>query len=384
MGVFTEYLDQKFSSAELAEERKRQLNRISTLRGNCAILTYAADFTKAAARVPISIDYSDIRYIADQLANLRGDHLDLILETPGGSGEVAEDLVRMIRVRFTHLGIIIPGWAKSAGTIMAMAGDEILMGPESALGPIDAQLSWQGKSFSADALLRGFEKIKKAVEASGQLNKAYIPMLQGISPGDLESAQIAMDFAKTLVTDWLARYKFRTWTAHKNGQLVTDDHKRARAEEIAGQLCDHGRWKTHGRSIKLDDLAALRLKVTNYSDAPELGDAIRRYHALVMRTFDGTAYKLYETPTSQLYRNVVPQTTAPPAQADRAIIKVPCTNCRTVSQVQANLKPGLTLARGCANFPSDNMFTCPTCGQVIDLTQARHEIETQAGRPIVT
>ena len=384
MGVYTEYLNQKFSSAELDEERKKQLGRISGLRGNRAILTYAADFTKGSARVPISIDYSDIRYIADQLANLEGDELDLILETPGGSGEVAEDLVRMIRARFRHLGIIIPGWAKSAGTIMAMAGDEILMGPESALGPIDAQLVWQGKSFSADALLRGFEKIKKAVEDSGQLNKAYIPMLQGISPGDLESAQIAMEFAKTLVTDWLATYKFRTWITHKNGRPVSDEEKRSRATEIATQLCDHGRWKTHGRSIKLDDLTGLGLKITDYSTSSDLGDAIRRYHALVMRTFEGTAYKLYETPTSQLYRNVVPQTTVPPKEADRAIISVTCNRCNTVSQVQANLKPGLTPERGCAIFPLDGMFACPKCGQVIDLTTPRQEIEKQAGRPIVT
>jgi len=32
------------------------------------------------------------------------------------------------------------------------------------------------------------EKIKAEVEGSGNLNKAYIPILQGISPGELQSA----------------------------------------------------------------------------------------------------------------------------------------------------------------------------------------------------
>jgi ClpP class serine protease len=42
---------------------------------------------------------------------------------------------------------------------MVMAADEILMDAASALGPIDAQIFWQGKVFSADALLEGFEKM---------------------------------------------------------------------------------------------------------------------------------------------------------------------------------------------------------------------------------
>jgi len=70
---------------------------------------------------------------------------------------------------------------------MAMSVDEILMGPASALGPIDAQMSWQGKRFSADALLEGLEKIKEEVAGSGILNKAYIPILQGISPGEIQA-----------------------------------------------------------------------------------------------------------------------------------------------------------------------------------------------------
>lgn len=114
-----------------------------------------------------------------------GTAIDLILETPGGSGEVAEDIVRLLRDKYASVAVIVPGWAKSAGTIMTMAADEILMDSFSALGPIDAQLVWQGKTFSAHALLEGMEKIKREVEATGKLNLAYVPMLQGISPGEL-------------------------------------------------------------------------------------------------------------------------------------------------------------------------------------------------------
>jgi ClpP class serine protease len=157
MGIYTEYLDRQMSFQDLAAERKAQLQRISALRGGRDILVFAADLSKGQA--PISIGYNDLLPVNDHLANLNGSALDLILETPGGSGEAAEDIVRSLRSRYNDLAIIVPGWAKSAGTIMVMAADEILMDAASALGPIDAQIFWQGKVFSADALLEGFEKM---------------------------------------------------------------------------------------------------------------------------------------------------------------------------------------------------------------------------------
>lgn len=197
MGVYSEYIDKHFAFGDLTAERKKQLRRIVELRGGRALVVYAADLNKNA---PTGIDYSDLLPFGDQLSNLSGKAVDLILETPGGRGEVAEDMIRLLRDKFEEVAAIIPGWAKSSGTIMAMAADSILMEPASALGPIDAQLGWQGKIFSADALLEGIEKIKAEVLATGVLNKAYVPILQGISPGELQTAQNALDFAKKLVS----------------------------------------------------------------------------------------------------------------------------------------------------------------------------------------
>jgi len=175
MGFYSEYLDRQLNMEQLTTERKRQLQHISELRGNRDVLVLAADLNKADA--PISLDYSDLLPVNDQLSNLSGKALDLILETPGGSGEVAEDIVRLLHGKYEEVAVIIPGYAKSAGTIIAMAGDEILMEPASALGPIDAQILWQGKVFSADALIKGIEKIKKDTDRdyfmSAEEGKAY-------------------------------------------------------------------------------------------------------------------------------------------------------------------------------------------------------------------
>ena len=383
MGVYLEYLNKQLTFAGLTEERKRQLRRISELRGR-DVLVYASDINKAKAM--IAMNYSDILPITDQLANLHGERLDLILETPGGSGEVAEDIVRILRSRYEDIGIIVPGWAKSAGTIVALSADEILMSPSSALGPIDAQLLWQGKVFSAGALLEGFEKIKSEVEESGTLNKAYIPILQGISPGDLQSAENALAFSRTLVTEWLAKYKFRQWNTHSSTkQPVTQEEKENRAKDIASQLCNASKWLTHGRSIRLDDLESMGLRITDYSRNKDLGDAINRYYALLQMTFESNIYKLFETPTSQIIRFIMQQVPPPQkeAKADVAIITHKCEKCGQESLIQANLGESHPLQTGHLPFPASNTFKCPGCGTETNLVDARRQIEAQSRKPVV-
>lgn len=388
MGIYGEYLDRNLSFQDLTAERKKQLRSISALRGGRDVLVLAADLNKGGINAPISITYSDLLPISDQLSNLRSRALDLILETPGGAGEIAEDVVRLIRGRYDDVGVIIPGCAKSAGTIMAMAADEILMEPVSALGPIDAQLFWQGKVFSADALIEGMEKIKEEVVKTGVLNKAYIPILQGISPGELQSAENALEFAKVLVTDWLKRYKFRTWTHHAStGKPVTDKDREVRANAIAKTLCNHRLWKTHGRSIKLTDLEAMRLKITDYSKTPELAEAIRRYYTLLQMSFATNIYKVFETPESQIYRFMAPQVPPPaaatPVGANIGTLELTCGKCGKVSRVQANLGERQPLEPGSIPFPADNKFACPGCGTVADLSDARRQLEAQSKKPVV-
>jgi len=383
MGIYSEYLDMSLDWPGLTKERKKQLSLISELRGGRAVLTFASAMTKDA---PIAIDYDDILPISDQLSNLTGDKIDIIIETHGGSAEIAEDIVEQIRHKFAEVAMIVPCHAMSAGTIMVMAGGEILMEPASALGPIDAQMIQGSKRFSAHAFLEGLEKIKKEVEETNRLNRAYIPILQNISPGEIQACENALSFSKTLVTDWLSKYKFKFWEFHaSNGEPVTEQDKISRAGEIAEILCNHGRWLTHGRSITLRDLQEMRLKITDYSEDAKLFDAIRRYYTLLKMSFDTTnIFKIYETPNSQIYRFVTPQAIPTPQQSpDVAIIDFECPNCKTKTRLQANLKDGLPLQKGNLSFPKDNIFICPACKARNDMSVLRGQIESESKKKIV-
>ena len=101
MGVYAKYLDKEFNSVDLNRERKKQLHRIAELRHR-HVLVIAADVQNRLA----GLSNGDLLAIRDQLSDVDGgDAIDLILETSGGSGEAAEDIVRLIRERFSSMGV---------------------------------------------------------------------------------------------------------------------------------------------------------------------------------------------------------------------------------------------------------------------------------------
>jgi len=387
MGYLSEYIGRNLSLPDLDTERKGQLRLISEIRGR-PVLVYASSLAKGDA--PISISYEDKLPFMDQLSGISGQEIDIILETPGGSGEIVDDLVRTIRERFEKVGFIIPGYAKSAGTLMVMAGDEILMGPTSAVGPIDAQIFHKGKAFSAHAFLQWLKKTKEEVENSGRLNMALVPILQNISPGELESYQNLLDFGKGLLIEWLPKYKFKFWHTHRStGEKVTDRDKTERATAIAEDLCNHSRWKTHGKPIKINDLRDLRLIIEDYSDNPPLREAIERYYTLLLLYFERTpAYKLYETVSSQIIKFAAPRVQGSPApvakeEVEAAVSELQCPKCNQRVAVQANFRLGMPLQAGHLPFPKDNKLRCPHCGDEINLEKQRLELVSIVGNPIL-
>jgi len=385
MGHYSEYLDKKLNFDQISQERKRQLEIISRIRGGRDILVYASDLSRNDPSV--GIDYSDLLPFKDQLDNLNGKEIDIILETPGGIAEVVEDMVKLVRDKYEKVGIIIPGWAKSAGTIFAMAGDEILMGPMSGLGPIDAQVMTNNKRFSAEAFIKGLDKIKEEVLRTGKLNPAYIPILQNISPGEIQSHENAQNFSKILVTNWLSEFKFKYWDKHSStGVEVTAEDKKKRAEVIAGQLCNHSDWLTHGRSIKISDFKKMKLIIEDFSLNTELNDAILRYYTLLRMSFETTIYKIYETTKSQIYRFSIPPGKDIPRENKNEIveIKFECPKCKNISMIQANLAKKSPLKNNNRPYPLDNnIFKCPHCGAESDISKIKLEIEAQTGKSLV-
>jgi uncharacterized protein YbaR (Trm112 family) len=229
--------------------------------------------------------------------------------------------------------------------------------------------------------------------------------LQRISPSEIQHADNALSFAKRLVTDWLKEHKFKNWAMHRtheDGTPVTPEQKEARASEIADELCDHSKWLSHGRSIKMSDLKGIGLEIIDYSTNGELADAILRYHILMQMTFDNTGiYKLFETPTSQIQKFMAPIQVPFPGFAGQqrqprlpgvglpgmpmntsSMIVLACPKCKKRYTIQADFDQRRPLQPGAKPFPADDFFICGKCKTVHNLAVARTQLELQMKRKV--
>lgn len=94
------------------------------------------------------------------------DELDVVLQTPGGNIDAAYLIAKLIKNKAKKLNIIVPLFAKSAGTLICLIADKILLTDLSELGPLDTQIFEQeegGQSGYKSALngFKGLEQIQQ-------------------------------------------------------------------------------------------------------------------------------------------------------------------------------------------------------------------------------
>lgn len=209
---------------------------------------------------------------------VKRDKLYVILTTLGGSAEIVERYVNILRHHYSEVNFIVPDYAYSAGTIFCMSGDSILMDYISVLGPIDPQVPNKDNRYVA--ALGYLDKINEFIDkaANGTLTKAELIWLKELDLGEIRSFEQARDLTTDLLTKWLVNYKFKNWTQHHNGTEVTQDDKKERAAEIVKELSDNKKWKSHGKGISIAELRALKLKIEDYGEDERLRSLIRDYY----------------------------------------------------------------------------------------------------------
>ena len=205
--------------------------------------------------------------------------ISVVLRTAGGSAETTERMVGVLRKHYSHVNFIVPDVAMSAGTIFCMSGDKIYMDYASSLGPIDPQVQLPDTGDLVPAL--GYIDKVAEIAKKKRLSPADVVMLKSIDLAKLALFEQGRDLSIDLLREWLVNYKFKDWETHRTtnpGLPVQDREKDTRAEEIATELSNHKRWRSHGRNLDVEKLKSLRIEIDDYSDDNGLRDAIRSYN----------------------------------------------------------------------------------------------------------
>ncbi len=269
--------------AALAEHTKRN------------VILYATKWTQPGDHDPnlTSITEEDVQGMMEVVYGLRGADLDLIIHSPGGSAEAAEAVVHYLRSKFGHIRVIVPHAAMSAATMIACAANEVIMGKQSSLGPVDPQFIigdqfGRVQAIPAQAIIDQFLWAKEECK-DPQLLGAWAPMLGQYGPALLVQCENALTLAENLAAEWL-----RTW-------MLSGKDKRSRekgvakARSIARALTDHARFKSHGRHISRDRAREMGLVVADLEHDQTMQDLVLSAYHATTQAFDATlAVKIIE------------------------------------------------------------------------------------------
>ena len=223
----------------------------------------------------------DLRDALDALLPRR-ESVAVILDTPGGVVEVVERMVTVMRSRYEDVTVIVPDRAMSAGTILALSADWIMMDDLSCLGPIDPQIEKDGKLVPALSYLNQFERLNEKSE-DDELTTAEYALINKLDLGDLYQFDQARALSNELLVRWLSKYKFKNWhQTETKGSKVSDQMKKDRADEIAKLLNNPNRWHSHGRAIDRDTLRnEVNLKIESLEENEKLYGHVQDYFALL-------------------------------------------------------------------------------------------------------
>jgi len=132
--------------------------------------------------------------------------ISLIIYTCGGDTLAAWNIVNLIREFCNELEIIVPNKCRSAGTLMALGANEIIMTKQATLGPIDPSITRamspiipgtnppQKLSISVESVKGYFSLLKEEFGAKGEkaISDAFIKLAEQIHPlvlGDVYRTQ---------------------------------------------------------------------------------------------------------------------------------------------------------------------------------------------------
>jgi len=131
------------------------------------------------------------------LGSKKFQELDILVQTPGGDPHSAFKIVKLFRKNAKKVNIIVPLLAKSAGTLICLGADKIIMSEISELGPLDTQIaeSRQG-DVQFKSALNGFKALEQVqTHALENLDIATRVIYERSGLKMLEAIELAIEFS---------------------------------------------------------------------------------------------------------------------------------------------------------------------------------------------
>ena len=261
--------------------RRKYLHQLYDMTGRNVIAYYSGWLQKPGLNTT-SINDDDKNGLMAVIHGLdRSKGLDLILHTPGGDIAATESIVDYLKKMFDgDIRAIVPQLAMSAGTMICCSCNEIIMGKQSSLGPIDPQFS----GISTHGVLEEFETAIKEITKDPNTIPLWQVIVGKYHPTFMGDCKKAIDLSSELTKNWLL-----------DGMLKNKKNALKIANSIVDELNNHENTKIHARHISLEECQNIGLKVKPLEDNQNLQDIVLTIHHAYMHTFSqSTSVKIIE------------------------------------------------------------------------------------------
>ena len=169
----------------------------------------------------------------------------LILHTPGGLVLAASQIARALKSHPAKKIVVVPHYAMSGGTLIALAADEIIMDQNAVLGPLDPQLGGPGGVYyPAPSILRAVE-----IKGRDKVDDETLIMADVAEKSIRQVKELVMELLKGKISD-------------------------ERIEEVAEKLV--GGYYTHDYPITVEQLKEMGFKVST-NVPPEVYELMELY-----------------------------------------------------------------------------------------------------------
>jgi hypothetical protein len=111
-----------------------------------------------SASIGLSEEFA-ILFAIEEIKAKKIDKLHFLINSPGGYVHSSYKIAKLLRCSFAEIKAYVPHLAASGGTLMALAANEVIMGPMSHLTPIDTQVFYKGQFVSSYSLSRALSRL---------------------------------------------------------------------------------------------------------------------------------------------------------------------------------------------------------------------------------
>ncbi|MCQ6253868.1 SDH family Clp fold serine proteinase [Methanocaldococcus sp.] len=167
---------------QLQLARLRLLKEISDKRNSTVITLIHRQESIGFFGIPIYrfISIEDSEEILRAIRSAPKDKpIDLIIHTPGGLVLAATQIAKALKSHPAETRVIVPHYAMSGGTLIALAADKIIMDENAVLGPVDPQLGqYPAPSIVKTVEQKGVEKVDDQTLILADIAKKAINQVQ--------------------------------------------------------------------------------------------------------------------------------------------------------------------------------------------------------------